>query len=180
MQLKEEQVTSKTLYLCSQCTVGVCETIFNQFIGFVAKAIDFSTCCPHCDGASFGCATCLFRHCCDVSNDSLLTCMGLKVMNLYELELSSTNNASTFMSATKSESSPALSSPLRRFNITNRSTQPPSFNLKLELEEAEKEKAQLERELEECKKEQELWRSEQELSRSNSNISEPQASETDG
>ena len=64
---------------------GVCQEIFKNFMRFANKAIEYSSCCPHCDG-ELGCAVCMFKHSCELDNDGLMTRMGLKQMDLREVE----------------------------------------------------------------------------------------------
>jgi len=65
---------------------GVCERIFDDFLEFVSKAVDYSSCCSYCRG-EWGCAVCLYRLHCDLSNASLLNSVGLQAMNLKELDI---------------------------------------------------------------------------------------------
>jgi len=63
---------------------GVCEKIFGSFLEYVQKAKEFSECCGNCKGI-WGCATCLFRHQCELRNECLLTSCGFGTLNLEEI-----------------------------------------------------------------------------------------------
>ncbi len=55
-------IFSISLYLISTVLiVGVCETIFDDFMKFVAFGLDFSGTCSFCNGV-FGCAVCIYRY----------------------------------------------------------------------------------------------------------------------